>query len=350
MRGRRLWLFFLVLLVAFLCRGASARAMEPEELEEEQLEQYDYGEIDEALEELFPEERLDFGETLGEVLSGDVAVSAGLLNRLVYDQFFYALGSCRENLGHILLIAVIAAVFSNFSGVFQSRQISEISFYLLYLLLVALCLNSFQAVLDWVGEGVEALTTFMGAFCPVYFLAVAVAKGSVTAVAFYNLVLFLIYLAQMVIAGFLLPVIHIYFIVQVLNFLSREDYLSKLAGVLHMGVAWALKTVLADADAVPVVIFDDSLSAVDAETDAKIRAALHENLHDATVILISHRVTTLMKADQILVLQDGRRVDLGTHAELISRPGIYRDIYDIQMSSDDRKQLEEEEAMTHGSH
>ena len=131
MRGRRLWLFFLVLLVAFLCRGASARAMEPEELEEEQLEQYDYGEIDEALEELFPEERLDFGETLGEVLSGDVAVSAGLLNRLVYDQFFYALGSCRENLGHILLIAVIAAVFSNFSGVLQSRQISEISFYLL---------------------------------------------------------------------------------------------------------------------------------------------------------------------------------------------------------------------------
>ena len=231
-------MLLLALLVAFLCRGASARAMEPEELEEEQLEQYDYGEIDEALEELFPEERLDFGETLGEVLSGDVAVSAGLLNRLVYDQFFYALGSCRENLGHILLIAVIAAVFSNFSGVFQSRQISEISFYLLYLLLV-------QAVLDWVGEGVEALTTFMGVFCPVYFLAVAVAKGSVTAVAFYNLVLFLIYLAQMVIAGFLLPVIHIYFIVQVLNFLSREDYLSKLAGVLHMGVSWALKTVLA---------------------------------------------------------------------------------------------------------
>ena len=245
MRGRKLWLLLLAFLAAFLCQGASARAMEPEELEEEQLEQYDYGEIDEALEELFPEERLDFGETLGEVLSGDVAVSAGLLNRLVYDQFFYALGSCRENLGHILLIAVIAAVFSNFSGVFQSRQISEISFYLLYLLLVALCLNSFQAVLDWVGEGVEALTTFMGVFCPVYFLAVAVAKGSVTAVAFYNLVLFLIYLAQMVIAGFLLPVIHIYFIVQVLNFLSREDYLSKLAGVLHMGVAWALKTVLA---------------------------------------------------------------------------------------------------------
>ena len=91
----------------------------------------------------------------------------------------------------------------------------------------------------------------------------------------------------------------------------------------------------------PIMIFDDSLSAVDAETDTKIRNALRENLGDATVILISHRVTTLMQADQILVLEDGRVSDLGTHAELIARPGIYREIYDIQMSSDDRRLIEE---------
>ena len=87
----------------------------------------------------------------------------------------------------------------------------------------------------------------------------------------------------------------------------------------------------------PVMIFDDSLSAVDAETDTKIRKALRENLQDATVILISHRVTTLMQADQILVLEDGAVADIGTHQELISRPGTYREIYDIQMSSDDRR-------------
>ena len=91
----------------------------------------------------------------------------------------------------------------------------------------------------------------------------------------------------------------------------------------------------------PIMIFDDSLSAVDAETDTKIRHALRENLGDATVILISHRVTTLMQADRILVLDDGRVSDIGTHQELISRPGIYRDIYEIQMSSDDRRLIEE---------
>ncbi len=91
----------------------------------------------------------------------------------------------------------------------------------------------------------------------------------------------------------------------------------------------------------PVMVFDDSLSAVDAETDARIRAALRERVNGATVILISHRVTTLMQADRVLVLDGGRVADIGTHAELISRPGIYKDIYDIQMSGDDRRLIQE---------
>ncbi len=91
----------------------------------------------------------------------------------------------------------------------------------------------------------------------------------------------------------------------------------------------------------PVMIFDDSLSAVDAETDTKIRSALRENTGDATVILISHRVTTLMQADQILVLDGGRVSEIGTHSQLVEKPGIYKEIYDIQMRSDDRKQLME---------
>ena len=91
----------------------------------------------------------------------------------------------------------------------------------------------------------------------------------------------------------------------------------------------------------PIMIFDDSLSAVDAETDAKIRSTLRDQIQDATVILISHRITTLMQADQILVLENGAVADLGTHGELISRPGLYREIYEIQMSSDDRRLIEE---------
>ncbi|CUX31570.1 ABC transporter ATP-binding protein [Clostridium sp. C105KSO13] len=90
----------------------------------------------------------------------------------------------------------------------------------------------------------------------------------------------------------------------------------------------------------PVMVLDDSLSAVDSETDSRIRKALLQNRKDATVILISHRITTVMNADRIMVLHQGHIEELGTHRELIEKQGIYRRIYDIQMSQDDRLQVE----------
>lgn len=89
----------------------------------------------------------------------------------------------------------------------------------------------------------------------------------------------------------------------------------------------------------PIMIFDDSLSAVDSETDQKIRKALKEHMKGSTVILISHRITTLMGASQILVLNQGKTEEMGTHQELIEKKGIYRQIYEIQMSHDDRKEV-----------
>ena len=83
----------------------------------------------------------------------------------------------------------------------------------------------------------------------------------------------------------------------------------------------------------PIMIFDDSLSAVDAQTDAMIRRALKSRLADATVIIISHRISTLMDCDQIIVLEDGKIAEQGTHEELIAKGGIYGEIYELQTGS-----------------
>jgi ATP-binding cassette subfamily B protein len=80
----------------------------------------------------------------------------------------------------------------------------------------------------------------------------------------------------------------------------------------------------------PVMIFDDSLSAVDTETDAKIRHALRRRVKEAAVIIISHRISSLMQADKILVLKDGTVEDVGSHRELLERGGTYRRIFDLQ--------------------
>lgn len=89
----------------------------------------------------------------------------------------------------------------------------------------------------------------------------------------------------------------------------------------------------------PVLIFDDSLSAVDTETDKHIRRKLKSKNRNTTTFIIAHRITTLAEADIILVLDHGRMVQWGTHEELVCREGLYKRIWDIQNSLE--QELEE---------
>jgi ATP-binding cassette subfamily B protein len=79
-----------------------------------------------------------------------------------------------------------------------------------------------------------------------------------------------------------------------------------------------------------VLIFDDALASVDAETEEKILSAFLKVRKGRTNILVAHRTSTLQHADQIIVIDDGRIVQRGTHSELIDLPGIYRDIFRLQ--------------------
>jgi len=79
-----------------------------------------------------------------------------------------------------------------------------------------------------------------------------------------------------------------------------------------------------------ILILDDSTSSVDTETEAEIREALQRLMENRTTFIIAHRIQSIMDADLILVMDQGRIVQRGTHAELVEQEGIYRQIYDIQ--------------------
>ena len=79
-----------------------------------------------------------------------------------------------------------------------------------------------------------------------------------------------------------------------------------------------------------ILILDDSTSAVDTHTDALIRKAFREEIPNTTKIIIAHRVSSICNADKIIVLENGKISDMGTHEELYNRGGIYREIYDQQ--------------------
>ncbi|MCK4396443.1 ABC transporter ATP-binding protein [candidate division WOR-3 bacterium] len=92
----------------------------------------------------------------------------------------------------------------------------------------------------------------------------------------------------------------------------------------------------------PILIFDDSLSAVDTETDAAIRKALKERSHKATTFIISHRINTISEADMILVLDNGELVQSGTHEELIRQAGLYRRVWALQNALEEELEHEME--------
>lgn len=111
-----------------------------------------------------------------------------------------------------------------------------------------------------------------------------------------------------------------------------------LSGGQRQRVAIA-RTLIKD---MPILIFDDSLSAVDAETDRVIREKLKNRSKDNTTFIISHRISTVMDADKIIVINHGVIENIGTHKILIKKDGIYKRIWDIQTSLDaldDEKQV-----------
>jgi ATP-binding cassette subfamily B protein len=83
-----------------------------------------------------------------------------------------------------------------------------------------------------------------------------------------------------------------------------------------------------------VMVFDDSTAAIDAATEQRIRLAMRRYAQERVTIVISHRLSSLMHADQILFIEDGQIVERGTHDELLAQNGRYRALYDLQVRPD----------------
>lgn len=155
-----------------------------EEVQNALLSEFDFSGIEKSLNRMFPQEKITFSEVVSALMSGNMEETIRIFLGFLGDQVFYEFNYNRQNLVYVLLVALTAAVFSNFAGAFKSRQISDISFYIMYMLLITLCLTSFRTSAVGLEEKLSMLVDFMRVLCPSYFLAVAFASGSVTSIFF----------------------------------------------------------------------------------------------------------------------------------------------------------------------
>ena len=196
------------------------------------------------MDEMLGENSFSIETALKNMINGNTVFSKEAVQQFLRGLFFDRLEQERGNFLRILLLVLAAAVFSNFAAVFENSQIGDVSFYMVYLLLFTILMNSYQQLGVSLGKQLEWITQFMKGLAPAYFVAVCAATGAVTASMFYQGVLLLVWLVEWLLLTLILPGANLYVLLCLVNHLSKEDMLSKMAELLETLISWSLKTML----------------------------------------------------------------------------------------------------------
>lgn len=213
-------------------------------LQEELLSEIDLTEIQDMIDELLGKGSFSVSESLKRIISGEEAMSREAVARLLQSFLFSRLSRERGQLLHVILLILLAAVFFNFATIFDSGQVGDISFYVVYLVLFMLLMESFSELVRSLSGSLSWLAEFMRSLAPAYFIAVAASTGASTAAMFYEGVLLLVWLIQWVLVNLLLPGVQLYVLLCLVNHLSREEMLGKLSDLLKTFISWGLNTLL----------------------------------------------------------------------------------------------------------
>lgn len=177
----------------------------------------DYGDIQEYLDEILGETEVHFTDLMQSLMSGDFSGLVQQVGELLRQGAVSGLNSNGKALRQVILTALFGALLSRFSEAFSKNGIGETGFYVTYLLLTSLLLGAFLSTKELGEELIRHMLQFMQVLIPVFFVAVAYAGGSVTALAFYQMVLLVIAAVQWLFLVILLPLIQVYVCLQLVN-------------------------------------------------------------------------------------------------------------------------------------
>nr|WP_294491981.1 stage III sporulation protein AE [uncultured Anaerosporobacter sp.] len=206
-------------------------------------EDFDYADIQSAIDNvLVSKGSFDFKDYVGKLISSGEGISAkGAIGDL-FTAFGKEFDANRSALFKLIMIAIVAAVFTNFTNVFNNNQVGETSFYITYLLLFTTITGTFATATAVASGAISAVLSFMKALIPTYFMSIAFCSTKATTLVFYEGALVLITIVDVVLVRVMIPLVNIYMVITLVNNLAKEDFLSKLAELLESIIKWSMRT------------------------------------------------------------------------------------------------------------
>lgn len=197
--------------------------------------------LSENLNKLMPGQGVSLKDIVFSLLKGDLSKVCSLIWDATIGALFNDVSVYKSVLLSILLLAVISAVFARFGDLFKSRQVSEISYYIVYLMLSMILIKIFSFALDITYALLNDLVTFVKLLVPTYLFTVGLSSGNLTAIGFYKIMLCIIYLVEYFLRYAIVPFVYSYIVLSVVNGLMEQDRLSQLLELMKKGIEYALK-------------------------------------------------------------------------------------------------------------
>lgn len=220
-------------------------SLDETETAEELLKEINLADVQKMLDDFMGADSFSMKEALIKLTRGEQAFSKEAVQEFVYRFFFYQLDQEKELFVKLILLILLSAVFTSFAEVFENNQIGDISFFVVYLLFFTILMDSFSKMSSSLEKTISWMTEMMKGLAPAYYMTVCAASGAASAVVFYEGVLLMVWGIQWLLLTVLLPASGMYVLLQLVNSLSREEMLGKMAELLNTAVSWGLKSLLA---------------------------------------------------------------------------------------------------------
>lgn len=209
-----------------------------DETMEEYLAELDFSDVDRMLKEKGAD--FDFGELVRGLINGE-EIDKGELVKELLDMVFQDVLAFRSELIQIVLLCIVFSILYNFTNIFDNPAVTEISFYMVYMLLLVLLLKSFFAIKNVVLVVLEDMLVFLKLLIPTFSLSMAFSGQAATGGVFYELTFLLIYGIEWLMNHLIVPAIQIYVVMEMMNYLTEEEMLSKMTELMKEGIQWLMK-------------------------------------------------------------------------------------------------------------